>query len=287
MNAALVYMERIPPTILVLLAVVSINLGSALAISLFPVFGTLGMLFLRMMIGGIFLSVIYRKLLFTAMKQAPWGVVLLGIIMTAQTIAFYESLARIPLGIAVSIEFLGPLGVALATSRRLPDVLWVLLAASGIFLLTPDVGNILDLHGVLYACGAGLGWAGVILVSRYLGKSLEGGVGVALGMSICGLLLFPIAGMQALADVTIHPETLVAIAGVALFSAAIPYLFEYLALKSMPTKQFGVLVALESVAAAIVGAIVLSQIINLTGWMAILLISVASIGVAVASRSDK
>ena len=286
MNPALLYMERIPATLLVILAVISINLGSALAISLFPVYGTVGMLFLRMMIGGIFLSVIYRKMLVKAAKQAPLGILLLGVVITLQSGAFYESLARIPLGIAVSIEFLGPLGVALATSRRFSDVFWVLLAAAGIFLLTPDVGTRLDLHGVLYACGAGAGWAGVILISRHLGKTLEGGVGMALGMAVCGMLVFPFAGVQALQDIAMHPETLIVIAGVALFSAAIPYLFEFLALKTMPAKKFGVLVALEPVVAAIVGAVALSQIIDLSGWGAILLISVASIGVAVFAKQE-
>lgn len=277
MNRALVLLEQIPATILVLTAVVSINLGSALAIILFPTYGTLGMLFLRMAIGGLILCLAYRTQLLPAIRQAPGGIVLLGITITLQSAAFYESLARIPLGVAVAIEFLGPLAVALATSRRPVDAGCVVIAAIGILLLTPDIGERLDPLGVFYALGAGLGWAGVILISRHLGKSLQGGVGAALGMAVCGLLLLPFTGVPALGNLLAHPQTIIIVVGVALFSAAIPYLFEYLALKSMPTRQFGVLVALEPVVAAIVGAIALAQFMDLKTWLAITLISIASL----------
>jgi inner membrane transporter RhtA len=282
-NRALTLLEQIPATILVLIAVVSINLGSALAIMLFPVYGTLGMLFLRMSMGAAILCFAYRAHLLLAIKQAPGGIVLLGITITLQSAAFYESIARIPLGVAVAIEFLGPLSVALATSRRPIDAGCVAIAAIGILLLTPEIGYQLDLLGVLFALGAGLGWAGVILLSRHLGKSLQGGVGAALGMAVCGLLLFPLAGVPALGNFIIHPATMIIVAGIALFSAAIPYLFEYLALKSMPTRQFGVLVALEPVVAAIVGAIALTQLMDFKTWLAVVLISSASIITSIVS----
>ena len=277
MKAAVQSMERIPATLLVILAVVSINLGSALAISLFPVYGTHGMLFLRMAIGGAILMLAYRHALAKAIRHSPGVIALLGITITLQSGAFYESIARIPLGIAVAIEFLGPLAVALATSRRLIDAGCVVLAAVGILLLAPDIGGDLDPVGVLFAVGAGVGWAGVILISRYLGKHLEGGVGAALGMGVCGLLLLPLAGIPAMSGLVSHPLTLFLVIGVALFSAAIPYLFEYLALKTMPTRQFGILVALEPVVAAIVGAIALTQWLDFNTWIAVVLISSASL----------
>ena len=167
-------------------------------------------------------------------------------------------------------------GVALATSRRPIDAACVIIATVGILLLTPEIGHQLDLWGVLFALGAGLGWAGVILISRHLGKSLQGGVGAALGMAVCGLLLFSLAGIPALNELITDPATIIIVVGVALLSAAIPYLFEYLALKSMPTKQFGVLVALEPVVAAIVGAIALAQLMDFKTWLAVVLISSAS-----------
>lgn len=277
MNRALTFLEQIPATVLVLVAVVSINLGSALAIILFPIYGTLGMLFLRMALGATILCLAYRAHLLPALKQAPGGIGLLGVVITLQSAAFYESIARIPLGVAVAIEFLGPLAVALATSRRPIDAGCVVIAAIGILLLTPGIGHQLDLLGVLFAFGAGFGWAGVILISRHLGKNLQGGVGAALGMAVCALLLLPFSGVSALGNLIAHPDTIVIVIVVALFSAAIPYLFEYLALKSMPTKQFGVLVALEPVVAAIVGAIALAQLMDLKTWLAIALISVAAI----------
>ena len=270
-------LERIPPTLLVLLAVISINLGSAIAIALFPVYGTSGMLFLRMALGGLILMLAYRHQLLPALRRSPGVILLLGVTITLQSGAFYESLARIPLGIAVAIEFLGPLAVALATSRRLVDAACVVLAAAGILLLAPDIGGDLDPVGVLFAGAAGIGWAGVILISQHLGKHLEGGVGAALGMGVCGLLLLPIAGFSAVTTLIANPVTIIWVLGIALFSAAIPYLFEYLALKKMPTRQFGVLVALEPVVAAIVGALALAQWLDLNTWAAVALISAASL----------
>jgi inner membrane transporter RhtA len=286
MNPVIQRLERMPPTLLVLLAVISINLGSALAISLFPLYGTAGMLFLRMALGGLILMLAYRRYLIPALRCSPGVILLLGITITLQSGAFYEALARIPLGIAVAIEFLGPLAVALATSRRLIDAACVVLAFGGILLLTPDLGAQLDPLGVLFAVGAGTGWAGVILISRHLGKPLEGGVGAALGMGVCGLLLLPFAGFAAMRTLIANPSTSLWVSGIALFSAAIPYLFEDLALKTMPTRQFGVLVALEPVVAAIVGALALAQWLELNTWIAVALISAASLLTAWAPSSS-
>jgi inner membrane transporter RhtA len=286
LKATLLRLERVPPTFLLLLAIVSIQLGSALAITLFPVYGPLGMLFLRQAIGGTVLCILYRTALVRAFRQAPLGIVLLGLTMSVQSGVHYEALSRIPLGIAVSIEFLGPLGLALATSRRLVDVLCVLLAAAGILLLTPAIGTSLDPVGVLLALAAAAGWACFILVSRRVGRALEGGVGLALAMAVSGLLLFPVTGLQAFADVAANAATVVAVAGVALFSAALPLLFEFLALRSMPARKYGVLVSIEPVVATLVGAALLADAIDLRAWIAIVLISLASVGVALLSKPD-
>jgi inner membrane transporter RhtA len=286
LKATLLRLERVPPTLLLLLAIVSIQLGSALAITLFPVYGPLGTLFLRQAIGGVALCLLYGTMLAAAFRQAPLGIVLLGLTMTVQSGVHYEALSRIPLGIAVSIEFLGPLGVALATSRRLVDVLCVLLAAAGILLLTPAIGTSLDPVGVLFALGAAAGWACFIIVSRRVGRALEGGVGMALAMAVSGLLLLPVTGLQAVADVAANAATLVAVAGVALFSAALPLLFEFLALRSMPARKYGVLVSIEPVVATLVGAALLADAIDLRAWIAIVLISLASVGVALFSTPD-
>lgn len=284
MKAIIQPIERLPAPLLLLTAIVSIQLGAVLAIGLFPLFGPLGVLFLRMTIGGAVLCCLYRGHLLRGFRQAPRGILLLGLLMAVQSGIFYESLARIPLGIAVAIEFLGPLGVALAASRRWLDVLCVVLAAGGILLLTPDIGSRLDPVGVLYAFGAGMGWAVYILLSKRIGRAVEGGVGLALAMIFAALLLLPVSGLGALAQLTVNGAAIPAVLGVALFSAAIPLLLEFLALKSMPTKTFGILIAAEPMVATVIGFALLGDRIGWRGWLAILLITFASIAAAWLAR---
>jgi inner membrane transporter RhtA len=285
LQAAISHLDRAPATLLLLLAILSIQLGAALAITLFPIYGPLGMLFLRMTIGGALLCMLYRSTVMSALRQAPLGILALGLTMAVQSGSFFEALSRIPLGITVAIEFLGPMSVALIASRRLLDVLCVLLAATGIALLTPSIGTSLDPVGVMFAFAAGAGWACFILLCRRLGRVVEGGAGLALAMTIAGLVLFPLVGPAAIAGVAAHSATIVAIIGVVLFSAAIPLLFEFLALKTMPTKKYGVLVSLEPVVATLVGMAVLAETVGLKAWIAVLLITLASIGVALLGRA--
>lgn len=285
MQAAISHLDRAPPTLLLLLAILSIQLGAALAMTLFPIYGPLGMLFLRMTIGGALLCMLYRSTVMSALRQAPLGILALGLTMAVQSGSFFEALSRIPLGITVAIEFLGPMSVALIASRRLLDVLCVLLAATGIALLTPSIGTSLDPVGVMFAFAAGAGWACFILLCRRLGRVVEGGAGLALAMTIAGLVLFPLVGPAAIAGVAAHSATIVAIIGVVLFSAAIPLLFEFLALKTMPTKKYGVLVSLEPVVATLVGMAVLAETVGLKAWIAVVLITLASIGVALLGRA--
>jgi inner membrane transporter RhtA len=279
-------LDHASPTLLLLLAVLSIQIGSALAILLFPVYGPLGMLFLRMTIGGLLLCTLYRSSLRAAFRQAPVGILGLGLIMAAQSGSFFEALARIPLGVTVAIEFIGPLSVALIASRRLLDLLCVLLAGAGIALLTPSIGSSLDPVGVMLAFGAAAGWACFILLSRRLGQVVEGGAGLALAMAIAGLVLFPIAGVGAIGNVVAHPGMIPAVMGVVLFAAAIPLLFEFLALRTMPAKRYGVLISLEPVVATFVGMALLAETIGLRTWIAILLITLASIGVAFLQKAE-
>jgi inner membrane transporter RhtA len=285
LQAAISHLDRAPPTLLLLLAILSIQLGAALAMTLFPIYGPLGMLFLRMAIGGALLCMLYRATVMSALRQAPLGILALGLTMAVQSGSFFEALSRIPLGITVAIEFLGPMSVALIASRRLLDVLCVLLAATGIALLTPSIGTSLDPVGVMFAFAAGAGWACFILLCRRLGRVVEGGAGLALAMTIAGLVLFPLVGPAAIAGVAAHSATIVAIIGVVLFSAAIPLLFEFLALKTMPTKKYGVLVSLEPVVATLVGMAVLAETVGLKAWIAVVLITLASIGVALLGRA--
>jgi inner membrane transporter RhtA len=279
-------LDRVPATLLLLLATVSIQFGSAIAATLFSIFSPVAVLFLRQTLGSLFLCLLYRRAIAGALRTAPVGILLLGLAMTATSVLFFEALARIPLGIAVTIEFLGPLGVALATSRRPADVLCVLLAAAGIFLLMPAVGSSLDLSGVLFAFGAAVGWAATILASRHLAPRVEGGVGLALAMALSALLLLPVAALPALSGLVRHPEALTAIVGATLLSAAVPMLFEFLALKKITAKTYGVIVSLDPVVATLVGIVTLGERVDLKAGAAMAMISVASAGAALASRND-
>lgn len=276
MNIILKPLERVPTPILLLGAIVSLQVGAVLAIGLFPVFGTTGVLFLRLALGSLLLCALYRGQLRKGWRQAPKSITLLGVLMAVMSMAFYESLLRLPLGIAVAIEFLGPLGVALAASRRWLDIGCVILAGAGILLLAPDIGTALDPVGVLYALAAGACWGGYVVVGQRLGKAVEGGVGLALAMSIAALILLPIGGVGALAQLPANAGSWLAILGVGLFSAGLPLLFEYLALKSMSAKTYGVLIAMEPVVATLAGLALLGDSIGWRGWVAILLVSLAS-----------
>jgi inner membrane transporter RhtA len=184
---------------------------------------------------------------------------------------------RIPLGIAVTLEFVGPLGVAIVNSRRLLDVLWVLLAAIGIILLAPVGGLKLDLVGVALALVAGSFWAAYILLSAKVGQVFPGGRGLALAMAVAAIVLLPM-GVLAGGSALLKPNVLLMGFGIAMLSSAVPYSLELEALRFLPVRVFGVLMSLEPVAAAFMGFIVLGETLNLRAIMAILLVSVAAAG---------
>ncbi len=274
-------LERIPAPALLIGAIISLQVGSAFAITLFPHFGPAGTMFLRMAFGALLLVGIYRAALLGAARKQPMGVVILGLTMTVQSACFYEALDRIPLGLAVAIEFLGPLGLALVTSRRPMDAAFVVIATVGVLLLTPLGGGDLDPVGMAWAGGAGLGWACFIVASKRLGKALDGGVGLALAMSVSALVLMPFVGPQTLAILSDDLALLVPVLAMALFSGAVPFLFEFLALKRMTMTTFGVLIAIEPVIAALVGVIALGDILTTRAWIAVAIITAAALGAAV------
>jgi inner membrane transporter RhtA len=188
-------------------------------------------------------------------------------------LCIYEAMDRIPLGIAVTIEFWGPLAVAVFGSRRMLDLLWVALAAAGIVLLA-DPGGSLDTAGVAFAFAAGGLWVGYILLSVRVGAVYPGGTGLAIAMVFGALVTLPFgAGTDLLA-----PEMLAAGAVVALASSVIPYSFELEALRRLPARVFGVLMSLEPAVAAVAGLVVLGQALALDEWAAIALVVVASAG---------
>jgi inner membrane transporter RhtA len=275
----MVQADRIPPTLLVLAAVSSVQLGGAFAKTLFDEAGPGGTVSLRVLFAAIVLAVLWRPRL-AGRSLADWRLIAAyGFVLVAMNLSFYEALDRIPLGIAVTFEFVGPLGVAIAGSRRALDLIWVALAAAGIVLLS-DFGTAdLDGLGVALALLAGGFWAAYILLAARVGRAFPGGEGLALGLVVGAVLLAPVGVADAGADL-FGPEVLAIGLAVAILSSAIPYTLELEALRRMPQGVFGVLMSLEPAAAALAGFIVLGEDLATRELVAIGLVVAASAGAA-------
>ena len=274
---------RVPPTALVLIGIVSVQIGSALAKTLFAAVGSFGAVTLRLAFAAILLLLWWRPSL--RMNRRAWTVVIsYGLILGSMNLCFYLAIARIPLGIAVTIEFLGPLAVALAGSRRWLDVLWAALAALGVFLLMEGRGE-LNLVGFLFAFAAGTCWGVYILLGAALGRHTTGGNGLALGIASAALVALPFGVAEAGAAL-IHPKVLVAGLGVALLSSVIPYSVELEALRKMPPRVFGILMSLEPAMAALAGLAVLGELLSWSQWIAVLCVVAASAGATRGARPE-
>jgi inner membrane transporter RhtA len=270
----------VPPTGLVVLGVGCFQLGAALAKGLFEDAGPGGTVFLRVAFAALILLVMWRPN-FRGYSLREYGVAaIFGLALAAMNFAFYSSLERIPLGVAVTLEFTGPVAVAVVGSRKLLDLVWVILAAGGILLLAPlgVLGGLdLDPVGVALALLAGCFWASYIILSAKTGGIFPGGTGLALAMCIGAVALLPVGisqGGMSLLD----PKVLLVGAGVALLSSAIPYSLEMEALRKLPTRVFGVLMSLEPAVAALVGFIILSEALEMRAILAIFLVTAAAVG---------
>ena len=273
----------IPPTALVLVGIVSVQVGSALAKHLFSAVGSFGTVALRLFFAAAVLMLLWRPSL--RMNRRTWAVVLsYGVILGLMNLCFYLALARLPLGIAVTIEFLGPLAVALAGSRRWPDAFWAVLAAGGVVLLMEGRGD-LNLVGLLFALAAGTCWGLYILVGAALGRHTTEGNGLALGMAVAALVAVPF-GVADSGTALIEPWVLVAGLGVALMSSVIPYSLDLEALRKIPPRVFGILMSLEPAMAALIGLIVLQESLYWSQWIAVLCVVAASAGATRGARPD-
>jgi inner membrane transporter RhtA len=271
----------IPAPALVLLGIVSVQVGSAVAKQLFPAVGSFGTVALRLFFAAAVLMLWWRPPL--RMDRRMWTVVLsYGVILGLMNLCFYLALARIPLGIAVTIEFLGPLGVALIGSRRWLDAFWAVLAAGGVVLLMEGSVD-LDLVGVLFALAAGAFWGLYILVSAALGRHTTEGNGLALGMAVAALIAVPF-GVADSGTALLEPWVLVAGLGVALLSSVIPYTFDLEALRKIPPHVFGILMSLEPAMAALIGFILLGEALHWAQWLAVLCVVAASAGATRGNR---
>jgi inner membrane transporter RhtA len=272
----------IPPPALVLLDILSVQLGAAVAKHLFTTVGSLGAVALRSFFAAAVLLLVWRPSM--RMNRRVWTVVLsYGAVLGVMNLCFYLALARIPLGIAVTIEFLGPLAVALAGSRRWLDAFWALLAAAGVALLMQERGD-LNLAGVLFALAAGACWGLYVLVGAALGRHTTQGDGLALGMAVAALVVVPF-GLADTGAALMQPWVLVAGLGVALLSSVIPYTLDLEALRRMPPRVFGILMSLEPAMAALIGLVILQESLHWSQWIAVLSVVAASAGATYGARS--
>lgn len=262
---------------LVLLAIVSIQCGAAVAISLFDRVGFAGAVLLRNLLAAPLLLALWRPTLRGRARSDLWLVAGFGIALGVMNFAIYAALDRIPLGVAVTVEFLGPLGVAVFAGRGPLSLVWATMAAVGVVALAGPFGGSADLLGIAFAGIAALGWAAYIVLGGRLGRVFPGASGLAVGVVIAALIQLP-AGLAAGGAELVAPGVLAAAAAVALLSTAIPYAAEIEALRRIPPAPFGVLMSLEPAVAAIVGFIALDQGLSLGEAIGIALVVAASIG---------
>jgi inner membrane transporter RhtA len=267
------------PVLMVLGSCASLQIGAALAAHLFPATGSAGATLLRLGLAAIVLLLIARPAV-RAWRRDQWReVVLLGVSLAAMNGFFYAAIARIPLGIAVTIEFLGPLTLAAVLSRRGRDFLWVALAALGVLALGwtgPDAAG-LDPVGVLYVLIAAIFWALYILAGTRAGAAVPGHGGLAVAMTVAALLVLP-GGLSGAAKAFTSPSLLLLALGTGLLASVIPYTLEMAALRRLPQAVFGILLSLEPAVAALAGWLLLSQPLSLTTAAAISVVVLASIG---------
>jgi inner membrane transporter RhtA len=273
----------VPPPVLVVGAVASVQIGAAIAKSIFDEAGPGGTVFLRVLFGAVVLLLIWRPTVAGHSRRDLALASLFGLSLAGMNGSFYAALDRIPLGIAVTFEFVGPLSVAVFGSRRRLDLVWVGLAAAGILLLSDFGGADLDGLGVALALLAGAFWAAYILLSARVGQAFAGGTGLSLAMAIAVVPLAPWGIAQGGADLLL-PGVLAVGFVVGQLSSSIPYTFELEALRRLPTGVFGVLMSLEPAVAALAGFVILGEDLAAREVVAILLVVTASAG---AARSAK
>jgi inner membrane transporter RhtA len=258
---------------------VSVQFGGALAVSLMPRAGALGVVTLRLVVAALVLLVVCRPRL-RGHSRADWGtVVAFGITMAAMNGLFYQSLARIPLGPAVTLEVLGPLTLSVVASRRAVNLVWAGLALCGVFLLGGGGGGFGDLDpvGVAFALSAGAMWAAYIVFSARTGRRFPQADGLALAMVVAAVLFLPLGVVESGARL-LTPTTLALGAAVAVLSSVLPYTLELLALRRLPSSTFAVLMSLEPALAAAAGFLILDQTLSATESLAIALVIGASMG---------
>jgi len=269
--------------VMCLLSMSSVQFGAALSSSAIATYGPAGATWLRLAFAAIILAVIVRPKV-TRYSREQWiGALVLGTMTAMMTLSFFSAIKHIPLGLAVAIDFLGPLSVATLGFGLSRQLLWPLAAGIGVLLLAYDgeewVGN---LPGVLFACGAGAGWACYILLTKKVGNAFKGLEGLAMSLIVAAIVATPFGFASAVPHLTGYG--LIEMAGLALLVPLLPYALEMVALRRMPTSSFGILMSLEPAVAALVGLVLLAEVLSPTQWLAIALVIAASAGSTLTSR---
>lgn len=272
------------PVGLLLIAMASIQSGASLAKSMFPVVGAQGTTTLRLIFASIIMLLILRPWRAKLTAKSLKTVIVYGIALGGMNLLFYMSLRTVPLGIAVALEFTGPLAVAIFSSRKAIDFVWIGLAITGLLLLIPlgEGAQGIDLVGTAYALGAGVCWALYILFGQKAGAD-NGVQTAALGVIIAALFIAPVGIVHA-GSALLTPALIPIALAVALLSTALPYTLEMIALTRMPTRTFGTLMSIEPAFGALSGLLFLHEVLSVTQWIAILCIIMASVGATLTMR---
>jgi inner membrane transporter RhtA len=272
----------VPPSSLVLLTSFAAQAGTATSKQLFDALSPVGAAFICKAIAAIFMLFIWRPRLQSRTWEDYALVTGLGVAIAGLSLAFYGAIARIPLGIASALDFVGPLSVAVLSSRRLLDLVWVILAAMGVLLLTPLSGASLDPLGVTFGLLSAGSWAGFIVLSAPVGRVFPSGSGLSLAMAIATLIMLPV-GIHAGGSALLRPSVLLLSLGIAILGVVLPYSLEFKALSRLPPRVYGVLISIEPAIAALVGLMFLGEQLELQNLVAIAMVTTAAIGVTLSS----
>ncbi len=280
-------LRAIPAPGLVIGGILSVQVGAGVAKELFEILPPSAVVFLRLTVSAlVFVAMAWQQVRRHATRASRTDLlvaVAFGLTLAGMNLSFYEAVARIPLGVAVTIEFVGPLSVSVIFSRRPLDLLWVALAGGGVLLLAGGLGSDLDPAGVAFAAIAGLGWALYILLSAQTGQRFPGSSGLAVASVVAAFVMAPIGITSGGSDLW-QPEALAIGAAIGVLSSVIPYRLELEALRRMPAGVFGILMSLEPAVAALVGLVLLDEVLGLGEWVAIGCVVAASVGATIWRR---
>ena len=273
----------IAPIPAVLLAIVSVQCGAAIAKGLFPEIGAAATASLRIGLSAVILLVAFRPKL-SELNAKQWKyVILYGLSLGAMNMIFYFAIERIPIGLGVTLEFVGPLVLAIFSSKKAVDFIWVILAAVGIALIAPWTDKGLDLIGVLLALLAGAFWAAYILLGGRISKIMKGGEAVAVGMLFATILILPF-GFAGGGLNHLNPKLLALGAALALLSSAIPFTLEITALKQLPPRTFSILMSLEPAMASLAAFVFLQEYLTVVECAAVACVVIASAGSSLTAK---